>query len=55
MTTLVMDTYYVESSNNVLDVYLDKHIVYDEASHQCRTNQAISQWTENIDRLHTSL
>lgn len=52
---LAMDTFYVESFNNCLNVYHDKRIAFGHQQYQLRTNLAILHWNENINREYTSV
>jgi hypothetical protein len=49
-----MDTFYVESFNNVLNIFLDKRIHFGDESYKMRTCLAICHWNENVDRDATS-
>ena len=51
---LAMDTYYVESFNNVLNVFHDKRISFHKQQYNLRTNLTICHWNENVDRPFTS-
>ena len=50
-----IDTYYVESYNNVLNVYHDKRIVFRKPQFEMRTNLTTLDWNENANREHTSI
>ena len=50
-----MDTYYVESFNNVLNIFHDKQISFGDDSYKMRTALAICHWNENVDRHNTSV
>ena len=50
-----MDTYYVESFNNVLNIFHDKRIHFGDASYKLRTGPAICHWNANVDRPYTSV
>lgn len=50
-----MDTFYVESFNNVLNIFLDKRIHFGEKAYNMRTSLAICHWNENVDRQATSI
>lgn len=52
---LAMDTHYVESFNNVLNVFHDKRIVFGKRQYHLRTNLAICHWNENVNRPFTSM
>lgn len=49
-----MNTHYVESYNNALLQYQDKRICFGEKTYSLRTNLAILDWNEHVDRPHTS-
>jgi hypothetical protein len=44
-----MDTYYVESFNNVLNMFHDKRTQLGDDSYNMRTGLAIYHWNENVD------
>ena len=48
------DTYYVESFNNSILVYLDKRLHYKDRSYTTRMNLAVLSWNEHVDRPFTS-
>ena len=52
---LAMDTYYVESFNNVLNIFQDKRIAFDEDQYKMRSQLAVLHWNTNVDRDFTSL
>ncbi|CAC5424311.1 unnamed protein product [Mytilus coruscus] len=49
------DTFYVESFNNVLNIYQDKRIAFGDKQYNARSNLAVCQWNENFDRDFTSI
>lgn len=49
------DTYYVESFNNVCLLYLDKRIHYGDHMYELRSNLAVLDWNEHVDRPFTSI
>ena len=49
-----IDTHYVESFNNALLQYHDKHIVFGLQNYQLRIHLAILDWNEHVDRDATS-
>ena len=49
------DTYYVESFNNVCLIYLDKRIHYQTTMYELRSNLAVLDWNEHVDRPFTSI
>ena len=50
-----IDTHYVESFNNACLIFHDKRIVFGDAEYKRRTQMAILDWNENIDRQCTSV
>ena len=52
---LCRDTYYVESFNDVVNVYQDKRISFSDEQYNARANLAVCHWNENVDREFTSL
>lgn len=51
---LSKDTYYVESFNNAMLIYLDKRIHYSESSYRIRRDLAVLDWNTHVDRGYTS-
>jgi hypothetical protein len=49
------DTFYVESFNNVINVYQNKRIAFRDEQYNTRNNLAVCHWNENVDREHTSV
>lgn len=49
------DTFYVESFNNVINVYQNKRIAFGDEQYNTRNNLAVCHWNENVDREHTSV
>ena len=49
------DTFYVESFNNVMNIYQDKRIAFGDMQYNARSNLAVLQWNENVDRDFTSI
>jgi len=49
------DTFYVESFNNVMNIYQDKRIAVGSKQYNARANLAVLQWNENVDRNYTSV
>lgn len=49
------DTFYVESFNNVCLIYLDKRIHYGNLMYELRSNLAVLDWNEHVDRPYTSI
>jgi hypothetical protein len=52
---LCRDTFYVESFNNVINVYQDKRISFSNDQYKARSNLAVCHWNENVDREFTSI
>lgn len=52
---LARDTYYVESFNNVMNVFQDKRIVFSDAQYNMRSHLAVCHWNENVNRGYTSV
>lgn len=50
-----VDTHYVESFNNACLVYHDKRISFRTQEYTRRTNMAVLDWNENVDRDYTSI
>ena len=51
------DTFYVESFNNVMNIYQDKRIAFafGDMQYNARSNLAVLPWNENVDRDFTSI
>lgn len=49
------DTFDVESFNNVMNIYQDKRIAFGDMQYNARSNLAVLQWNENVDRDFTSI
>ena len=49
------DTFYVESLNNSLLIFMDKRIVFTDEEYECRENLGVLHWNENVDRDYTSI
>jgi hypothetical protein len=49
------DTYYVESFNNVMNIFQDKRIAFGDAQYNTRAEMAVCHWNENVDRAYTSV
>jgi hypothetical protein len=49
------DSFYVESFNNVCLIYMDKQIHYGNKMYEVRSNLAVIDWNEHIDRSYTSI
>ena len=47
------DTFYVESFNNSLLIYLDKRLHYKDNTYTLRMNLAVLNWNEHVDRPFT--
>ena len=52
---LAKDTYYVESFNNVMNIFQDKRIVFSDMQYDLRSELAVCHWNENVDREYTSI
>ena len=50
-----IDTHYVESYNNACLIYHDKRISFGKKEYKRRSNMAILNWNENIDRDFSSV
>ncbi|XP_064394591.1 uncharacterized protein LOC135341847 isoform X3 [Halichondria panicea] len=48
------DTFWVESFNHQLLMYLSKRIHYSDKTFLMRMNLAVLDWNENVNRAHTS-
>jgi hypothetical protein len=48
------DTHYVESFNNVLNIFQDKRISFSSEQYGIRAKLATLHWNENVDRKFTS-
>ena len=48
------ETHYVESFNNVLNVFQDKRISFSSEVYDTRAKMATLHWNENVDRGYTS-
>jgi hypothetical protein len=49
------DTFYVESFNNVINIFQDKRISFSGEQYKFRLNLAVLHWNENVDRKYTSI
>lgn len=52
---MAKDSHYVESFNNVLNVFQDKRVNFSSEVYQMRGRLATCQWNENVDRPFTSV
>ncbi|CAG2188781.1 unnamed protein product [Mytilus edulis] len=52
---LAKDTFYVESFNNVVNIFQDKRICFGDDQYKLRSNLAVCHWNENVDRGFTSV
>lgn len=52
---LCRETAYVESFNNVINIYQDKRIAFGDLQYNTRSHLAVMQWNENVDREYTSI
>jgi hypothetical protein len=48
------ETHYVESFNNVLNIFQDKRISFSSETYDTRAKLATLHWNENVDRAYTS-
>ncbi len=48
------DTFYVESFNNVMNVFQDKRIAFSDSIYNMRSQLAVCHWNENVNRNFTS-
>ena len=49
------DTFYVESFNNTLLIFMDKRIPFGDEEYFARSQLGVLHWNENVDRTHTSV
>lgn len=47
---LCKDTYFVESFNNVVNIYQDKRISFSNDQYNARANLTVCHWNENVER-----
>ncbi|OWF49497.1 hypothetical protein KP79_PYT17520 [Mizuhopecten yessoensis] len=52
---LARDTFYVESFNNVMNIFHDKRISFSDKQYETRSVIAVCHWNTNVDRKYTSL
>ena len=52
---LARDTSYVESFNNVMNIFQDKHIAFSNKQYMIKSHLAVLHWNENVDRTYTSV
>ena len=52
---LACDTSYVESFNNVMNIFQDKRISFTDKQYNARSQLAVLHWNENVDRGFTSV
>ena len=52
---LARDTSYVESFNNVMNIFQDKRIAFSNTQYMIRSHLAVLHWNENVDRAYTSV
>lgn len=50
-----LDTFYVESYNSTMNIWLDKRITYQDEQYEMRSNWTTLHWNENVDRPYTSI
>jgi len=49
------ETHYVESFNNVMNMFHDKRICFSDSQYLARSHLAVCHWNENVDRPYTSM
>ena len=49
------DTFYVESFNNSLLMFMDKRVSFGDPEYFARSQLCVLHWNENIDRVYTSI
>ena len=49
------DTHYVESFNNVMNIFQDKRINFTTDEYNKRARLAVIHWNENVNRAYTSV
>ena len=49
------DSSYVESFNNVMNLFQDKRICFSDEQYHMREQLAVLYWNENVDREYTSV
>ena len=49
------DTAYVESFNNTMNMFHDKHVFYSDLEYGMRSHIAVLYWNEHVGRHHTSI
>ena len=49
------DTFYVESFNNTLLIFMDKRVAFGDAEYMARSQLGTLHWNENVDRGSTSV
>ena len=52
---LARDSSYVESFNNVMNIFQDKRISFSDLQYSMRSQLAVLHWNENVDRPYTSI
>ncbi|OWF46804.1 hypothetical protein KP79_PYT22279 [Mizuhopecten yessoensis] len=52
---LARDTFYVESFNNVMNIFYDKWISFSDKQYETRSELAVCHWNTNVDRKYTSI
>ena len=52
---LARDTSYVESFNNVINIFQDKRISFSDMQYNMRAKLPVIHWNENVDREYTSV
>ena len=49
------DTHYVESFNNVINIFQDKRVSFSSVEYNKRAKLAVLHWNENVDRAYSSI
>ena len=49
------DTHYVESFNNVMNIFQDKRISFSSEEYNSRSKISVLHWNKNVDRSYTSV
>ncbi|OWF37283.1 hypothetical protein KP79_PYT12693 [Mizuhopecten yessoensis] len=52
---MAMDTFYVESFNNVLNLFHDKRIAFGNEEYILGSHMAVLHWNGNVDRPYSSI
>ena len=52
---LARDSSYVESFNNVMNIFQDKRISFSDLQYSMRSQLAVLHWNESVNRPYTSI